>query len=325
VGETSFELLPADAAAMGKKDASEAALEVVALLTGTWRAGAGELKEGESRQVFPSEMSDAFLFEYTRALAEGPGRSEVSTEPNQVTLVALRGVSPDGVYAPVSSQNAVDDTVIALSVDKTGKRLAHRFKATVDPSDYGRKTGTGSSHVGDVAHDYKMSQMNSGPLQGTAALEPVGAGVETRNASNQLKAFDERSSDVDLRTDTKIHMGSSAEYSQGCTVILDNKVDTNTGKSLKNISSLDASTRGMSSAELESWLAENPSEAGNRLLEIRRTEEALRAGQSTDLSAKMPNYESFMSMVYRDPELIVRYVVIDGSKLPQLPESLLAG
>jgi hypothetical protein len=39
----------------------------------------------------------------------------------------------------------------------------------------------------------------------------------------------------------------------------------------------------------------------------------------------MPNYESFMSMVYRDPELMVRYVVIDGSKLPQLPESLLAG
>ncbi len=213
VGSATFQVTPADAAAMAVKGPVEGAKEQAALLTGTWRKGANA---EAGRRVLPKDLAPAALFEFARAVAEGPGHASVDTNPGQVTVVGLRGVWPSGIYDPKNL--AQDDLVIPLVVDRQGRRRALRLSGTVDPGG----TSGGATQVGDTSQDFQYSNVSGNKnLAGTTLLRPVSPGIEGKDVTGGVKQFDQQGGNSKKQGATLIHLGTSASQSRGCTVIID--------------------------------------------------------------------------------------------------------
>ena len=213
LGATNFDVTASDAAAMGAKSATEGAKAQAALVDGTWVKGA--FAEA-GRRVMPATLSSAALFEFARGAAEGPGHVDVSTAPGQVTVVGLRGVSTGGVYDP--KLKAADDTIVALVVDRSGRRRAVKLSGTVDPGG----SSDGATQVGDATQDfYYSNQSGNKHLSGTTLLRPVSGGIEGKDLNKGVQSFDEMSTKAYGQGATLIHLGTAASQSRGCTVIID--------------------------------------------------------------------------------------------------------
>jgi|GEM_PF-2934349 len=349
VGTERFSLTDEDAKAQGHATAAEAAKAAAGKVDGTWVKGAYKQC---GRRVMPAAMDGAVLFEFARAVAEGPGHTSVSVDPGQVTVVGLRGVNMDGVYDP--QLKAADDTIVALVIDRQGSRKAVKLKGTVDP---GGSSG-GATQVGDATAEFYYSNYSGKrALKGTTLLRPVD-GIEGKDLNHGVQEYDEMTTGADRQGATLIHLGTAASESRGCTVIIDKgKYDTNKTE-LKNlydlgIEQLDPETLNMNAGKLAAAVElERAKESPDKrrihrmegLLELRRLEEASsaktagneqesvrqRAALSGDAApvqgkeyasaedlATASNFKAFMSIVYRDPEMRVQYTIVDGSKIAE--------
>lgn len=322
VGTTSFTVSAADAVAMHARTAAEGAKQQAGLIDGTWEKGA---YDEPGRRVMPETMSSAALFEFARGVAEGPGHTPVSTDPGNVTIVGIRGVSQSGTYDPKLA--AADDIVVPLVIDADGKRVALKLSGTVDPGG----TSGGATQVGDASAEFKYGN-NSGNkyLNGTGLMRPT-SGIEGKDLNNGVEEYDDVGTGAYDQGATLIHFGTKATESRGCTVITDSGRYYDNQKELKDlhntgIHGLDADTRLKGSDALgkqEKSTDKAQQKKVDGLAEMRRNEEAVakkNAGESYDATAlsSVSNYKAFLSMVYRDADLKVNYVIVDGSKIKEL-------
>ena len=342
VAEITIEVTAADAEAQGVATSAEGATQLAGQLDGTWVKGRHD-KAG--RRVMPAQMSQAVLYELFRTIAEGPGHTSVNTDPGQVTVVGLRGVNREGIYNP--ELGAADDIVVPLVTDRSGRRFALRFAGTVDP---GGSAG-GATQVGDAAQQFSYSNRSGNQnLKGTTLLRPDGEGIEGRDLNRGLQSYDEVTTQAKPRGATLIHLGTRASQSRGCTVVLD-QGSYSTNKAVltrlynTGLEKLPQATREADAPQIKALLAaerakEQPDATTlNRmeaLLELRVLEDGMQArdaGNAEGLQrsreslggpeatgpiedyATAANYKAFMSMVFRDPEMKVTYVIVDGSKV----------
>ena len=346
-----FTVTDEDSTAQNATSATEAAKMQAGLLDGTWTRGA--YKES-GRRVLPPFLGGTALYDFVKAVAEGPGRTTVEEGPGEVTIVGLRGVQPHGIYDP--KNNASDDTVVPLVVDHDGNKRAFKLVATVDPGDY----YLGGAHVGDATQRFghKNTSGNS-DLRGAPLLTPLNEGIEAKNESGTVDPFDTLTTTAYKQKDTLIHFATEARFSQGCTMIIDRAENWGAlHEQLIALESLNVKDLGdtilkQSATTLASTLQSerNAGADQNRiakieaLLEMRRLEEVAIArdkgdreayeqsagdlGKTPDEQGKIDfddlanagNYKALLSMFYRDPDLNVRYVIVDGSKLQTLPET----
>ncbi|MSP74169.1 MAG: hypothetical protein EXR76_18710 [Myxococcales bacterium] len=96
-GGTDFEFDAADASAMGKCKAEEAAVAVAQALDGMWSKG---VHTESGRRVLPRNISPGALYAFAKAVVTEPGRAAVEGKPGQVTVPGLRGVNPEGISDP---------------------------------------------------------------------------------------------------------------------------------------------------------------------------------------------------------------------------------
>jgi hypothetical protein len=270
--------------------------------------------------------------------------------PGQVTVVGLRGVRSSGVYDP--TLGAEDDLIVPLVVDRQDRRHALRLSGTVDPGG----TSGGATQVGDATSEfYYSNQSGNKELAGTPLLRPDNkTGIAGKDVS-KLQSYDQVGGKARGQTATLIHLGTHANQSRGCTVIVDegsyyaNKAEL-TNLYNKGVEKLEPEVLDLDSAGVSQQLGkerantppdEKRVERLEALLELRVLEEAKSArdrgdteterarsatlagdeapveGKAYDYEAltKAANYKAFLSLVQRDPEMRVRYVIVDGSKI----------
>ena len=194
--------------------------------------------------------------------------------------------------------------------------------------------------LGDAAQEFEYGTYSGNrSLVNTPLMRPMNGGIEGRQPSPQQG--------------TLMHHGTSPKDSLGCTVMIDGGHFETQRKHLAGVGKsgmhqLPAEQRGADAATLEREIAlekqkarpdrakvsrlesllemryaepaHTATTAGEKAVAQRQTDTAAgrkgkRSGQGIAEVITAPNYKAFLSMVLRDPDMTLRYVTVERSKV----------